>query len=145
MRFSIVTAITLFSLIGVALSVFSLLTHASLVSSSFCDINATFDCDVVNKGVYSTIFGIPVALLGVIGYGFMFVASVLKRRQPTDRSITWILFGSAVGAFIFSLYLTSLEAFVLQTWCILCLGSQATIFILLMLITFLLRNERKPT
>lgn len=90
----------------------------------------------MNKGPYSEVFGIPVALLGVIGYAFLFLGSLLRARQPEDVGLRWFLLLAASGGLAFSLYLTSLEAFVLRTWCVVCLASQVlmiSIFILTLL------------
>ncbi len=125
--------ILFFSLLGLGISVYSLLHTVGLTSGEFCSLNETINCDVVNKGPYSTIFGIPVALIGVLGYVFLAMAAGMKMRQPDDRQLAYFLIIASTGGLMFSLYLTSLEAFVLHTWCALCVTSQ-----LIMLTIFLL-------
>lgn len=119
--------IQVFSLAGIGLSIYSLLTHLSISTEGACVINETFNCDLVNKSEYAEIAGIPVALIGVLGYVFLLVASSLKRRDLSDRSLTRLLLGASFGAVLFSLYLTALEAFVIYAWCIVCLTSLAVI------------------
>lgn len=129
------------SVIGLAISGFSLAHHDSFVSGKFCTIGQTFNCDVVNKGAYSTIGGVPVALIGVIGYALLVIASALKIRQPNDKGLTLFLVASALGGLGFSAYLTSLEAFVLHAWCLLCLTSQIVILTIFASVAWLWYTE----
>lgn len=122
--------ILFFSLVGLGLSVFSFLHHESFIPGTFCDLSATFNCDVVNRGVYSEILGVGVALLGMIGYAFIVLTSFLRLQDPTDKLLRVFAFTSAIVGFGFSLYLTSIEAFVLHTWCIICLSSQVSMLII---------------
>ncbi len=116
--------IFVFSLIGIALSVYSFLHHASFIPGTFCDLSVTFNCDVVNRGVFSEILGVPVALLGIIGYAFMGLAALLRLRDPADKTLRVFSAALAFGGLGFSFYLTSIEAFVLHVWCIIFLTSQ---------------------
>ncbi len=139
MKNKFLLAIFILALVGFGLSVLSLLEKQSFISGSFCTISTTFDCDLVNKGPYSSIFGIPVALLGIIGYGVLAITSVLLSRSY-DRLLVWFLFASALLGFLFAAYLTGIEAFVLHTYCLVCLTSQATILALLVLVTLYLKR-----
>lgn len=112
---------------GVALSAYSFAHHYEFVSGALCDINATFNCDIVNRGPFSEIGGVPVSLMGLVGYGFLFVAAMLRLRQPHDRSLVPFLTLASGSAFLFALYLSGIEAFVLHAWCVVCLSSQAAI------------------
>ena len=113
--------------IGLGISTYSFAHNQAFVSGAICTLNDTFNCDVVNRGPYSQLFGVPVALIGIIGYGLMALGTILHLRAPHDRSLTAFLLVSALGGLGFSFYLTGIEAFVLQTWCLLCLTSQAAI------------------
>lgn len=114
------------AIIGIAASVESVLAHYSIVDATFCTINSTFNCDVVNKSEYSELLGIPVSALGVIGYVAMLAVSIWLRRGVQERALTMLLM-LALSGLIFSLYLTSVEAFVLYTWCLVCITSQVAI------------------
>ncbi len=64
--------------------------------------------------------GIPVAAVGVAGYGVLLaLATAYRWRVETP---TRLLVAAAAGL-AFALYLTYIEGFVLDTWCILCLTS----------------------
>lgn len=140
---SLVKSILFFSLLGLVIALYSLLHNSGFVSGSFCTLSETVNCDVVNKGAYSSIWGIPVALVGVLGYFFLAAGALLKLRQPTDRSLSLFLLIASVGGLAFSFYLTFLEAFVLHAWCALCVTSQ--LLILIIFIFSIALNQKKPT
>lgn len=123
----ILSAIALLAVAGAAVSSVSLYHHYDTSPSSFCDFGATFNCDMVNRSVYSAVFGIPVALIGIFGYGILMVLATLYRAKAEVPLL--LLFVSLAGLG-FALYLTYVEAFVLAVWCILCLSSLALIVVI---------------
>lgn len=112
------------SLAGVVDSAIALQRHYAKSATDFCDFNQKFSCDIVNRSEQSTVAGIPVAAIGVAGYAALFLLSTFwKSRSDTPlRLLAASLLGLA-----FALYLTYVEAYVLDTWCILCLTSLALI------------------
>jgi vitamin-K-epoxide reductase (warfarin-sensitive) len=130
--------IAILSLAGVSVSAVSLERHYAKSATAFCDFNQRFSCDVVNRSEQSSIIGIPVAGIGVAGYAALFVLSTFwKARAGTPNR----LLGASIAGLAFALYLTYVEAYVLETWCILCLSSLAMIsFITLFAIVARLRN-----
>lgn len=123
---------------GLIISGWTFLHNREVVSGSFCDISATVNCDIVNRGPYSVIGGVPVALIGLVGYAFLLAAAFLWQRAPEDRALRMATIAAGLGGFAFSLYLTGLEALVIRAWCILCITSQILIlvFVLLSLCAF---------
>jgi len=116
--------IAILSLAGVVVSAISLQRHYARSATEFCDFSQRFSCDIVNRSEYSSIVGIPVASVGVVGYALLFILSAFRRlcAEPPNR-----LLGAAIAGLGFALYLTYIEAYKLETWCILCLISQAVI------------------
>jgi len=105
-------------------SAISLQRHYAKSATQFCDFSQRFSCDIVNRSEYSSIMGIPVAGIGVVGYGvLLLLATFLRTRTETPIR----LLGAAIAGLVFALYLTYVEAYVLETWCILCLLSLAFI------------------
>ena len=112
------------SLAGVIVSAISLQRHYAKSATEFCDFSQRFSCDIVNRSEYSSVVGIPVAGIGVAGYAALLVLSTFwKARVETPNR----LLGAAIAGLAFALYLTYIEAYVLATWCILCLISLALI------------------
>jgi uncharacterized membrane protein len=120
----ILRGIALAALAGLAVSSLSLVHHWGREHTSYCDLGASFNCDIVNRSIYSSVLGIPVALIGILGYlGLLGLATVYRSQAETP---VMLLAGSVAGLG-FALYLTYIEKFVLATWCILCLSSLAAI------------------
>lgn len=116
--------VAILAVCGIVVSSVSLQHHYATSKTEYCDIGETFNCDIVNRSPYSTIFGIPVALIGMIGYGGLAgLATVYRNRRETPA----MLFIAAAAGLAFALYLTYIEARVLGVWCILCLSSLALI------------------
>ncbi len=105
---------------GLVVSSVSLQHHYATSKTAFCDIGETFNCDIVNRSEYSSILGIPVALIGMLGYAALAaLATLFRDRRETPR----LLFGGAAAGLAFALYLTYVEGYILGVWCILCLSS----------------------
>jgi vitamin-K-epoxide reductase (warfarin-sensitive) len=116
--------IAMLSVAGVVVSAISLQRHYAKSATSFCDFAEKFNCDIVNRSEYSTLVGIPVAGIGVVGYGALLVLSTfLRSRRDTMNQ----LLGAAIAGLAFALYLTYIEGHVLDTWCVLCLISLSLI------------------
>src|SRR5581483_9643610 len=54
--------------LGVVVSSISLYHHFGTSKTSFCNFGESFNCDLVNRSQYSTVLGVPVALIGLCGY-----------------------------------------------------------------------------
>jgi uncharacterized membrane protein len=139
----ILLAIVILSVIGLGTATYSFFHNQGFAPGEFCAIGETFDCDVVNKGPYSKLFGIPVSLVGILGYAFLGAAAFLKLRDEKDKMLTIFLVSASTIGFGFTLYLSGLEAFVLHTWCLLCLTSQGIMAMIFLLSIVLWHKERK--
>ena len=117
-------AIAILALAGMVISVVSLQRHYAKSATAFCEVGEKFNCDIVNRSEYSSLMGIPVAGIGIVGYGVLFaLATVYRARVETPLR----LLVAALAGLAFALYLTYVEGHVLETWCILCLSSLALI------------------
>jgi vitamin-K-epoxide reductase (warfarin-sensitive) len=132
--------IAVLSIAGVIVSAVSLQRHYAKSATNFCDFSQKFSCDIVNRSEYSEIMGIPVAGLGVAGYAALLVLSTFWRSRA--ETPTRILIAALVGL-AFALYLTYIEAYVLTTWCILCVGS-LVIISLIALLSVVVRVRSRP-
>jgi len=77
-------------------------------------------CAVVQESAYATLAGVPVAVLGLAGYGAILVA--LARDGEGWRAATAFLALAGLG---FSGWLTWVEIGVLRAVCVWCVGSAA--------------------
>ena len=117
-------AIAILALAGMAVSAVSLQRHYAKSATTFCEVGEKFNCDIVNRSEYSSLMGIPVAGIGVVGYGVLLALATIYRSR-TQTPVRLLM--AALGGLGFALYLTYIEGFVLGTWCILCLSSLAMI------------------
>ena len=128
--------IAFFALAGIIVSTLALRVHYSNDVQP-CDINAHWDCGIVNHSRYSLIHGIPVAAIGIAGYLVIGIAALARRRAFT-------LVATLLGLG-FSLYLTNIEAHKLEVWCLYCVISQGIIaLITLSSLIWLFLRTKKP-
>jgi vitamin-K-epoxide reductase (warfarin-sensitive) len=132
--------ISLLALVGIAVSSLSLYHHFAKSKTGYCDFGQSFNCDIVNRSQYSSVAGIPVAAIGVLGYASILLLSTLWRRNPDTPGMLTMGALAGVG---FALYLTYIEAYVLQAYCILCLTSLATIVVIASLSAAWWTGERR--
>lgn len=113
-------SIAILAVAGIAVSAVSLQRHYAKSATAFCDFGERFNCDIVNRSEYSSLMGIPVAGIGVAGYGALLaLATTFRSRTETPSR----LLAAALAGLGFALYLSYVEAYKLDTWCILCLSS----------------------
>ncbi len=93
-------------------------------------------CDLVQQSEHSKLFGIPMGVLGVVGYAAIFITWLAARRMsPRGGGWRWVPWTIALFAVLFSLRLTALEPFVIGATCVWCLGSAVTITLVLWLLS----------
>ena len=124
------TLIAILAVAGMVVSAISLQRHYAKSATAYCDLSQKFSCDIVNRSEYSTLMGIPVAGIGVAGYAVLLWLATFKKSQPETPNR---LLGAAIAGVLFALYLTYIEAYVLTTWCIMCLASLVLIFLISLL------------
>ncbi|MBI2065141.1 MAG: hypothetical protein HYT62_03765 [Candidatus Yanofskybacteria bacterium] len=101
-----------------------------------CPLKA--NCDTVIHSDYSKFLGIPLEVLGMIYYGLSALSYGLLMIFPSIGTtfVVSSLMLASVCAFIFSTYLTIIQAFILKNWCTWCIIS-ATICAAIFLIDIL--------
>ncbi|MFA5842291.1 MAG: vitamin K epoxide reductase family protein [Candidatus Gracilibacteria bacterium] len=140
------------NLLGFAIAAYLTYLHFNPTQEAVCHINDYLNCEVANSSSYSTLWGIPVAMLGLAAYLLLFEMgrAILKEKKwirPIGlRSVKGILVGMfllAGAGTLFSLYLTYVEFFILGALCVFCLAQQILIFLeVLLLGRILILNNR---
>ena len=116
--------IVLLAIAGIVVSSLALKVHYD-TGSEPCRINDKWDCGVVNHSPYAVIHGVPVAAIGIAGYLLIGVLGFMRRRG--------LLLVCVLIELGFALYLTNIEARVLEVWCLYCVISQGIIAVLTLL------------
>ncbi len=101
------------------------------------------DCSTVNASVFSEVNGIPVAVLGVIGYAAILIIHYYEDKfEYLRRNGTMLVFGMSLTGFLFTLWLVYVEFAILKAYCPFCLTSQAAMtLIFIIAVARLIRNE----
>ncbi len=104
------------------------------------------ECNAVQSSPYAKIFGIPVAVLGLVNYLVMGVLWGWQRANPQNRQTAVALLLLSLFGVFFSIYLTALELFVIHAVCLWCLTSAVvTTLIMLVVIAGLTRRPSALT
>jgi vitamin-K-epoxide reductase (warfarin-sensitive) len=121
-----------------------------------CAVTEKFDCGIVNHSRYAvfppisfdepmptTKTHIPVAIFGIIGYALIAIVALIPGAFKL-RSLVLLQFAE-VG-FAFAAFLSFMEEYILQKWCIYCLWSQGIIAgILLLSIVMVVMDYRRKS
>lgn len=102
----------------------------------------THGCDVVTNSVYSSILGIPVALLGAAFYIAVF-ALVFFAIDNASQKLLRIAGRATLLGFLFSLWFLFAQAFLIHAFCQWCLGSAVSSTVLFILGFILLPRAMK--
>ena len=123
------------AILGIIASSLALREHYREEGDAPCDINAHWDCGIVNHSPYAMLphhasdwplhVQIPVAALGIVGY-------ILMAAFAFRRSYRLLLVLTLAGL-SFSLYLANIEAHILGVWCIYCVISLGIISVMSLL------------
>ncbi len=125
----LLTAIIVLACVGVAVASYLVYIHyAKLNPLCLGGTHTHSSCLTVQSSSYAKLAGIPVAVLGLIGY--ILILASLAIRGDTGRVIT---FGIALSGFLFSMYLTYREIWTIKAICEWCVSSAIILTILTVL------------
>ena len=110
---------------GIAASALALREHYR-TDASPCSINERWDCGIVNHSPYAMFHGVPVAVIGIVGYLLLGVLAF-------GKAYPWML-PFVTGAFAFAIHLADIESMVLGVWCVYCVISLGVITLMTLLV-----------
>jgi uncharacterized membrane protein len=136
-------AIAVLALVGLFIAVYLTLHALGLTGLAAC--TAGGGCERVQSSRFSAIAGVPVALIGAIGYVAIFVVAWLGTtpRAAAADWVPWLLMFLGTTGFAFSAYLTALEAWVIHAWCPYCITSAVVATLIFLLSLGELRTLRR--
>src|SRR3989338_4080846 len=112
----------LLSLLGIADAAYLTFEHYQQVIPP-CTINRLLpiasDCGKVLRSSYSVMFGVPLAVFGVVQYLLLLTAIILLAVYRKKISAYWLILQSMIGA-IFSLYFMYVQLVILKSICLYC-------------------------
>lgn len=126
-------ALIVLALAGIAIAGYLTYVHYQELSP----VCTTGGCERVQSSRYAKLAGVPVPLIGLVGYVAIF-ASLLVRGELARLATAFM----AIGGFAFSVYLTYLELFEIDAICQWCVGSAVVMTLIAILAT--IRVLRAP-
>ena len=113
--------------VGAAAALYLTRLHLDLfygagVGGSLCDLSESLSCSSVNGSAYSTIGGVPNALLAIPTYALMATLGWRARRRGRGSSEIALLFGLGLLTVGYSAVLAYLSHFVIGAWCLFCIA-----------------------
>jgi uncharacterized membrane protein len=118
-------AILVITVIGIGIATYLTYVHYAGIKVACLSSGG---CEIVQASKWSKLGGIPVAVLGLVGYVLIFIS--LAVRSDLGRIGG---FGLALVGFLFSMYLTYREVFSIHAICQWCVGSAVLMTVLLIL------------
>jgi uncharacterized membrane protein len=133
--------------ITIALTIIGLLVSIYMTIYKFTNNESmcigSSGCSEVNASRYSEINGIPVAVLGVVGYAAILALLFIEQRPGfIQENGSLLFFGISLIGFLFTLYLIYLEIALIKAYCPFCLTSQAVMIVIF--IISVIRLARQP-
>ncbi len=117
--------VSVLSILGIFLATYLFYNFLTKPAVESCYINSVINCDAVTKGPLSTLFGLPVSLIGLTGYVVILIASLIKNSK--------LLLAMSSFGMVFCLNITFQELFNLKVVCPVCLLCQLDMFIVFLL------------
>ncbi len=139
--------VALLALAGLVVSVMGLRVHnMDPALAPPCAVSEHWDCGAVNHSRFAVFppktfdeapgkVHVPVAAVGIIGYGLIAVLALMGRW--------WLVFETAQIGFMCASFLSYLEAFVMEKWCIYCVWSWGIMTTILVLTIGMLVYRRR--
>jgi uncharacterized membrane protein len=110
-----------------------------------CAVTEKFDCGAVNHSRFAVFpprtfdedpkggHHLPVATLGIVGYALIALFAL--------TGYWWLAFQASLIGFLFAAFLSYLEAYVLEKWCIYCLWSQGIVTAIFLVTSIVLATQ----
>lgn len=125
-------AVYVLSLFGIGLALYLLYSYIFRPAYQPCSINSSVNCDAIIKGPVSTLFGVPTALYGLIGYTCILISTFTKNKK--------LLFAMSAFGLVFCLRITFIELFLIHVYCPICLACQLVMAVVFILSLFILSD-----
>ena len=132
------------SLIAIILAIGGAVDSAYLawlkITGSVAACSNIGDCEAVNSSRYAEIAGIPIAVLGLLGYLAILAVILLELRRPGwSEGLRLAFFGFTLAGTLYSIYLTYVEVAILRAICPFCVVSAVIMLGLFIIALFRLR------
>ena len=111
-----------------------LFQHIESGTPLVCNIEGLTECNAVAQSKYAYLFGIPIALYGVIFYGILVIVSALEVIL-FDQFLRRVIQALAFIGVVMSVYFLYVQIAIIHALCVYCLVSGALECVILLLAT----------
>lgn len=122
------------SLGGLGISLYLTIAHYTTPTALACPDTGILNCEKVTTSPESVLFGIPVALLGLVFYVVMTALNSPWAWRAGWPALGWVRLGSLIAGIAFVLYLIYTELFTLDAICPWCTSVHVITFLLFALV-----------
>jgi len=122
-------ALIILSILGILLATYLFYNFLTKPLVESCYFNSHINCDAVTKGSLSTLFGIPVSLIGLVGYIVILISSIFRKKL--------LVLGMSAFGMAFCLFITYQELFRIKVICPVCLTCQLVMLAIFLLAIYL--------
>jgi len=114
-------------LVSIYMTIFKLTNNENMCIGSH-------GCSIVNASGYSSVRGIPVAVLGILGYSSILALFYLERKPGFfQANASMIQFAVTLTGFLFTVWLVFVEVALIKAYCPFCITSQISMTIIFIL------------
>jgi uncharacterized membrane protein len=124
------------SLGGLGVSTYLTVAHYGNGITLACPDTRTINCEQVTTSPQSVIFGVPVAVLGLVFFAAVFLLNLPGAWRHPARLLRWARVGSAVMGVGFAVYLIYTELFAVHAICLWCTGAHVLAFVIFVVVIF---------
>mgnify|MGYP001216799454 CR=1 FL=1 len=103
----------------------SYLIYVNNLSDTMLSCGNVGDCNKVQNSSYGFLLGVPVTFFGLVYFCFLaglYSNYFIRKKFTSFNFMELIGFSTSLSAFIFSMYLTYIELFVINEICIWCIS-----------------------
>ncbi len=122
------------SILGLADATYLTLAHYTSVVPLVCADTGIVNCAEVTSSAQSYVFGIPVAVLGLVYFVPMLVLSLPFAWKSANHIFAWLRLAGVVTGIGFVAYLVYSELFVIGKICLYCTGVHILTFLLFVVV-----------
>ncbi len=119
--------------VGLAASAAATYVHYHVLRNpsytSFCDVSATISCTPLYQSRFGTLWGVPVALLGLLWFVFaaLLLLAAARGSDSLREDVSSFLFAWSTLGLAVVLYLAYASFFILKTVCVFCLATYGAV------------------
>jgi uncharacterized membrane protein len=121
---------------GLAVSTYLTIAHYGSSITLACPDTGVINCEKVTTSPQSVVFGVPVAVLGLVFFAAMVPMNLASAWRCPSTIVRSVRMGLAALGVTFALYLVYTELFTIHAICLWCTSAHVLAFLLFVVVIF---------